>query len=213
MQIFLNSYYPIVHTNFGRNTSIKYGIHPLEDGSIRREPDFAHPLSTISGLCRPRTMKDIGLSTGDIIIYKTNGTHFLTAILEISNEFDTHEEAYGWLKAANYEIPTNNILTEPLPLELSHTLNYIDKIGKSEKLDRIIHNKWNQDYIQRGKNNKSSYFYLTKSIYNAIHSNLSDTQFIPIDKLLRSHYGTIPNTSWRPQKLTEAFYSDLLQII
>jgi len=211
MQIFLNSYYPIMHTAFGRSASFKHKIHPLEDGSIRREPDFSHPLPRVSGLCRPGTMKDIELGLGDILIYKTNRTHFLTAILEVFIEFDSHDKAHNWLQKANYCIPTNNILTDPLPLEKSHALDYIDRIGKSNKLDKAIHEKWNEDYLLRGKNKKSSYFFLTKPIYNAVHLNLNETDFVHIDKLLRSHYSSIPNTSWRPQELTESFYLDLIQ--
>lgn len=201
MAIYLNSYYPIIHTSFGRNSQITHAIHPLEDGSIRREPDFAHIFSPISGLCRPGSMKT--LEKGDIVIYKTNGTHILTAILRITEKFDSHETAFNWLEQNGIAIPSNNILVEPLPLDHSHVHGYMKRVGKMEKLDDAIHKKWNEEYLKRAIQKKSSYFFLTESIYNAVQSNLKKTEFFSIEPFLREHFEKVPQTNWRPEKLDE----------
>lgn len=212
MNVFINSYYPIIQTQFGRKASINFNIHPLEDGSIRREPDLRHKYPGISGLCRPGSMKDIRLSTGDIMIYKTNGTHYLAAILVVFKLFQNHQEAADWLKDRKYEIPSNNILVDPLPLDRSHVLNYVSKVGRSKRVNDLIHLQWNRDYMKRGQSNRSSYFFLTKSIYNAVHKELKKRDFISIDQVLRKHYGQIPNTAWRPQSITKDCYIDILKL-
>lgn len=210
MQIYLNSYYPISHTEFGVKAVADFGIHPLEDGSIRREPDFAHPLSPISGLCRPGSMKDF--KPGDIIIYKTNSTHFLTAVLEISNRFESHEEAADWLVQHSYELPSNNVLAPALPISHSHALGYMASVGKGARLDAAVHTKWNAEYIFRANDPKSSYFFTTESIYNVVQSK-KQKDFVTVDDFLRKSLGEIPRTNWRPIEVPKKIFSDLQKMI
>lgn len=209
MNILLNSYYPISHTDFGRKAVINWGIHPLEDGSIRREPDFAHMFAPISGLCRPGALGH--LQPGDVLVYKTNQTHILTAILKITRRFDSHHDAAKWLIENGYEIPSNNITANPLPLDHSHAHGYMKRVGKGIKLDAAIHNQWNQLYHERGTHPRSSYFFLTESIYNAVQSNLQPNDFFAIQDILRGGMGRIPNTNWRPEKISENVLSQIIK--
>lgn len=210
MGIYLNSYYPISHTDFGKQAVSNFGIHPLEDGSIRREPDFGHPLAPISGLCRPGSMK--GFKPGDIVIYKTNSTHLLTAVLEISKRFDSHEEAADWLVEKSYELPSNNITAPPLPISHSHALGYMASVGKGARLDAAVHTKWNAEYIFRAINTKSSYFFITNSIYNVVQHKVNK-DFIPLGDFLKEQIGEIPRTNWRPVELPKTTFTRLQEIV
>jgi len=211
MKIFLNSFYPITQTEYGRQAAQKYNIHPLEDGSIRREPDFCHPMPAISGLCRPRSMRDINLEEGDIMIYKSNGSHYLAAILKVHKSFDNHQGAANWLASNNYYVPTNNITIAALPLEKSHVMEFQHKVGRSKRGDEIIHKTWNEDYLDRGSKSNNSYFFLTEPIYNAIA--LNELNFIDLTATLRKYYTKIPNTALRPQPISVPCYEAILYLI
>jgi len=210
MAIYLNSYYPLEHTNFGRKAIEQFGFHPLVDGSIRREPDFEHPLSPISGLCRPGRMANFGPS--DFVIYKTNRSHILTAILEIDRRFDDHQQAANWLVENEYPIPTNNILSDPLPLDYSHAHRYMKTVGRREKLDHAIHYHWNATYLDRASRPKSSYFFTTKSLYNAVVSKVNPDKYIYLGDLLRTHMGQIPRTNWRPEPIPTEVLDEILKL-
>jgi hypothetical protein len=211
VSIYLNSYYPVGHTSFGNNAIKQFGLHPLIDGSIRREPDFSHPLSPISGLCRPGKMADF--HSGDIIVYKTNASHILTAVLELDGKFNTHQEAAEWLTLNGYAIPSNNILTSPLPLSQSHAHGYMNRIGTGKKLDDAIHSQWNNLYLERGSNPKNSYFYTTKSLYNAVADNVQPEHYVHIGDVLRQQMGSIPRTNWRPEPIPDEVLNEIMKLI
>lgn len=216
MNIFLNSYYPVTVTRFGRNASALNNIHPLEDGSIRREPDFRHPNPGISGLCRPRSMNDIGLSEGDIMIYKTNGTHILSAILRIIRRCEDHQSAADWFARRNHPVPSNNITVVSLSIRLSHARDFKDyhhRIGRSDRTDQRLTEGWDEGYQDRATHPNSSYFFITEPIYNAVSANIQPKEFIQIAPILRSHYGSVPNTAWRPQPVSQACYDDILFMV
>ena len=212
MKIFLNSYYPITATPFGRAAAKQFDIHPLEDGSIRREPDLTHVKPCISGLCRPRSMKDIKLEVGDIMIYKTNGSHQLAAILEVEHFFETHKDAADYFANHNLPVPSNNITRDPLPLEMSHIKDFQHAANGSDRLKERVLQTWDADYQDRGSKPGNTYFIMTRSIYNAVYDRIPLSDIIKIGDLLRRHFTSVPNTSWRPQLLNDDFYRDLLSI-
>lgn len=211
MSTYLNSYYPLCHTPFGRGAVEQFGLHPLIDGSIRREPDFSHPLSPISGLCRPGKMADF--KTGDTIVYKTNASHILTAVLEIDRKFDSHQEAAIWLAQNGHIISSNNILTDPLPLNESHAHGYMSKVGAGKRLDDAIHSQWDKVYVERAANPKSSYFFTTKSLYNAVSDNVQPENYLYIGDLLKQHMGSIPRTNWRPEPITDVVLNEIMKLV
>lgn len=211
MRIYLNSYYPISHTTFGSNAVKQFGLHPLIDGSIRREPDFSHPLSPVSGLCRPGKMADF--KTGDIIVYKTNASHVLTAVLEIVRKFDSHQDAATWLLQSGYIVPSNNILTDPLPLNQSHAHGYMSKVGVGKRLDDAIHSQWNKVYLERAASPKSSYFFTTKSLYNAVSDNVQRENYLYVGDLLKQHVGYIPRTNWRPEQISKEVFDEIMKLV
>lgn len=214
MAIFLNSYYPINCTKYGKKALKSFpALHPLEDGSIRREPDLKSQYPGVSGLCRPRSMSDIGLKEGDIIIYKTNKTHYLTAILRAVKKLDSHEEAKEWYENKNIVVPSNCILEPHLPIKKTHARDYLKKVGKSLKGDKILEKNWDESYQIRASNSKSSYFFITESIFNAVKDKNKD--FLKIDMVLREHSkdGKVNNTSFRPQELSKECYDEILNLI
>lgn len=214
MNIFLNSYYPINSTAYGRTTLKKYPeTHPLEDGSIRREPDFKSSFPGISGLCRPGKMNENKLKKDDIILYKTNRTHYLTAILKVVKRLETHQEAKEWFEAKGIEVPSNCILMDHLPLEKSHAKHNINPIYILNKDNKFISMIWESAYKERANDPKSSYFFITESIYNVVKDKKND--FLKIDSVLRKHSkdGKVNNTSFSPQELSKECYDEILNLI
>jgi hypothetical protein len=214
MKIFLNSYYPIICTSHGKKAVKHYlDLHKLEDGSIRREPDFNSLYPGISGLCRPRSMKDIGLKKGDIVIYKTNTTHYLTAILKVIKKLNSHQEAKEWYEKNEIRVPSNCILMPHLPIAKSHAKDYLKKVGKTKAGDIVLEKNWDKGYQKRAFHHTSSYFFVTEPIYNIVQD--IDENFIKVDTVLRNNSpdGKIPNTSFRPQKLSQDCYNDVLNLI
>lgn len=184
--------------SFGRNASILHSIHPFEYGSIRREPDFQHPYPGISGLCRPRSMNDIGLSEGDVMIYKTNGTHISSAILRVFRRYNDHQSAADWFAQHNLPVPSNNIKFDSLSIRLSRARDFKDyhhRIGRSERTDHRLTERWDEEFQDRATHPNSSYFFITEPIYNAVSDNLQSEGFIQIAPVLRSYYGSVPNTN------------------
>jgi len=107
----------------------------------------------------------------DIIVYKTNNSHILTAVLEIDARFETHQKAGEWLISNGYTVPSNNITVDPLSLDKSYGLGY-PRVGLTKELDNAIRARWDKTYLKRGANVKSSYFFITKSHYNAVKDNV-----------------------------------------
>lgn len=213
MNIFINSYLPIQHTKFGRQALNKYkDLHPLEDGSIRREPDFKNERPGISGLCRPGAMKSINLSLGDIIVYKTTRSHLLTAILEISEELSSHNEAQAWYKHNNLPIPSNCILENHLGVEKSHAKDFLNRVKNLPRNKKNIEEMWDCGYHKRA--NSDPYYFITKSIYNEVLSNVINDNYISLEDVLRSHFkGKLPSTQKTPAKLSLKCYSEILLLL
>lgn len=216
MNIYINSYQPICCTKFGRKAIEKYypDIHPLEDGSIRREPDFKNSNPGISGLCRPNSMKMIKLSKGDIIVYKTTGSHILTAILEVVEELKDHTAAQKWYQSNNLPVPSNCILEDHVGVEKSHAKDYLKEVKNLSANKGRIERKWNGGYKIRANDPKSSYFFITKPIYNAVHDNVKPIHFIKLESILRKYFnGGLPNTRKRPDSLSIECYQEILDLV
>lgn len=213
MNIFINSYLPIQHTKFGRQALNKYkGLHPLEDGSIRREPDFKNERPGISGLCRPGAMKSINLSPGDIIVYKTTRSHLLAAILEISVELSSHNEAQAWYKQNKLPVPSNCILAKNIGVEQSHANGFLNYIKNYPNNIKSIENMWDLSYQKRAKS--FPYFFITKPIYNAVLNNIIEANYINIEDILRTYFnGSLPPTQKIPAKLSLECYNEILLMI
>ena len=211
MKYILNTYHPISSTVCGRQAIDRFGYHPLEDGSIRREPDFTSSFPGISGLCRPGKLNSLNIEEGTIFIYKTVGTHFLTAILEITHCLDNHSEARNWYDKNESPVPTNCILVPHLKISQSHGGGWREDALSTFELRREAERLWDLEYQKRGKHPQSSYYFITKPIYNAV-KNISG-ELINIAPVLREHYGRIPNTEFRPREISsECFEQIILQI-
>ncbi|MDX2190782.1 MAG: hypothetical protein SFY32_13045 [Bacteroidota bacterium] len=214
--IYINSYYSLDSTWYGKKALSKFlDLHALEDGSIRREPDFKNHFPGVSGICRPGAMTNINLKEGDIIIYKTNELHYLTAILKVKKKLIDHQDAKRWYEINNLPIPSNCIFTKHLSIERSHAREFLLKVDKSKSIDKNIENQWDEAYKTRALNNKSSYFYITEPIYNAVKLNLQSSDFIILDKILKANSinNKIHNTSIKPQPLSLKCYMLILNKI
>jgi hypothetical protein len=112
---YLNTFRPLVNKPQGRRAVLEYGLPPLIDGSIRKEPDFLNPRPSISALCRTSKFAP-RLQPGDHIIYLTGkGKYFKNkpsswhgvAVLEVIKRFDSHAEAAVWYKDEALPLPNN----------------------------------------------------------------------------------------------------------
>ena len=134
MQIWLNSYRPLVIKPDGWKAIKKYGFHPFLDSSCRREPDFEAEPPSITALCRGRNFAP-HLQEGDIVIYlarkdrypylndSPKETHWrFVALLEIINHFDTHCKAAEWYTSQGRKLPSNCIVDGNHPLSLDKTV-------------------------------------------------------------------------------------------
>ena len=158
-------------------------------------------------------MNQIRLAPGDIVIYKTNHKHILSAILKVLLRFEDHHSAAEWFREKKLSVPTNNISVNSLSINYSHAREFLNKVCRSNKSDHILTQNWDSEYQIRSKNSKSSYFFITEPIYNAVYSNLDPTNNINIANVLRQHCGPVPNTAWRPQLISQDCYKDIMNLI
>jgi hypothetical protein len=125
---YLNSYDPLVSSEYGRQASERHCILPFVDGSIRREPDLEHRYPAISCLCRGRNFAP-RLREGDVVAYVTNKGTFgngrerrLTAVLQVKHLFASHPDAAAWYIARGLPLPNNCMVpgNRSKPLRESH---------------------------------------------------------------------------------------------
>lgn len=124
--IFLNSYRPLISSEPGRAAIKSYSQLKFVDASNRREPHLEGKYAYVSSLCRANKLVS-RLNIGDKIVYiTTKGKHLegtleehwcLTAILEIYKIFNSHQEAFQWLKENNLEIPSNCVVEGNMPID------------------------------------------------------------------------------------------------
>jgi hypothetical protein len=91
--------------------------------------------------------------------------------------------------------------------------DYQRQVGRNTQIDQKLTNSWDRGYQTRAINPNSSYFFITESIYNAVSTNVLQSNFINIGNLLRQHYGSVPNSGWRPQLISSACYNDILNLV
>lgn len=128
MSAYLVTYRPLCRTRAGREACTLFEIPPFVDGSCRREPDLQSEFPSISALCRAGQLAP-RLNVGDTVAYVTKlgrygeGIHHwrLTALLEVSERFDSHGEAAAWYRERGLSIPANCVVPSnpPLPLRLT----------------------------------------------------------------------------------------------
>jgi hypothetical protein len=151
------TYHPLCSTPQGRRVR---SDPPFADGSCRREPDLesAHP--SITALCRGRNFAP-RLRRGDRVAYVTcasRGKWRLTALLEIIERCETHEEAAQWYRSRKVPLPSNCMIPENPPLPLERT---IGKCGCS----RV--EQWDEEYQQRAR--EHPVFLISKPVWRELH--------------------------------------------
>lgn len=125
---YVNSFQPLVQTAEGREASVKHGLPPFIDGSIRREPDFEHPRPAITCLCRGGNFTP-RLRVGDYVVYLTVKGGFgrgsrhrrLVAILEVERILDSHPIAAEWYRAQGMLLPNNLMVPGNKANPISHS--------------------------------------------------------------------------------------------
>jgi hypothetical protein len=129
-RVFVNTYQPIVVTRYGIDACDRYGIPPMVDGSIRREPDLEHDWPSISCLCRKDKFA-ARLRVGDRVVYLTTKGRYgeaeprphwrLAAVLRVVRLFDSHAEAATWYEGRGLVLPSNCMVPGNRAVPLAHT--------------------------------------------------------------------------------------------
>ena len=127
--VYLVTFAPLAKTQAGRQAIARFGLPPFIDGSIRREPDFQHPLPAMTCLCRadkfvPR------LRTGDLVVHMTQRSAFglgriqqrLVSVLRVIAECGSHDEAAAYYRDHGMKLPGNLLVdgNGPEPFNRSH---------------------------------------------------------------------------------------------
>jgi hypothetical protein len=217
-KIRINSYRSLSSNAFGRMGIQKYNLPPFIDGSCRKEPDLESKFPSITSTCRKGKFCPI-LNIGDITVYLTiyKGMYLMTAILEVIEKFNSHEEGASWYLGKGLPLPSNCMVPEnpPKPIEMTtgrfDTLNQMNSFlslppqirdRKGEAIIRV----WNNDYMKRVR--EFPQFVITKPIYLDVWNPIS----ISPSELRQAFNGKIPGTQ-NPRKLKAEEYQFFLDII
>lgn len=153
--LYLNTFRPLVDTPAGASACEAECLPPFIDGSIRREPDFEHPLPVITCLCRSNRFAP-RLRPGDRVAYMTTKAKYdrqerhwrFVAILLVERLFESHSEAASWFVERGEPLP-NNLMVEgnpPNPLCRSHRRNKLRHLPEDE-----WHRQWDRGYRARAR--------------------------------------------------------------
>lgn len=203
MAIRLNTYRPLCINEHGRDAIERYGFPPFIDSSCRRDPDLENEDPAITSLCRGENFAPT-LSVGDIVVYMTNkgdygryskGSRVLTAILEVTKIYDSHEEAAQWYQSHGVSLPSNCVVPGNPPYNWDQTAGV-----NSRDFDNIA--EWDDFYQARA--HRIPTFVRTEIIYCELYSPrvLTDTMLIDI-------FGRVPNTQY-PPTISEHQFDKLL---
>ena len=151
MQIFLNSFEPLVKFRECREAIKEYKIPPFVDRSCRREPDFESQYPLITGLCRGDKFTK-RLHCGDIAIYRTKKGEYdapfrhwrIVAMLKVLQVLPNHETAAAWYQNRNLQLPNNCMVAETAPFPKTHTM----PLSKTKNRFTSIY-AWNAHYKRR----------------------------------------------------------------
>lgn len=138
---------------------MKLAIDPFVDGSIRREPDLEHEWPSISCLCRAGKFAP-RLAVGDAVAYLTKKGKYgdvpfrhwrLTAVLQVIEVLESHEQAAAWYRNHGYSLPNNCMVlgNPPNPIERSNRQH-----RDGQRLDdRTLIRWWDWGYGRRARAN------------------------------------------------------------
>jgi hypothetical protein len=197
---YLNSYAPLVASKAGREASMRYGIEPFVDGSIRREPDLEHDYPAISCLCRadkfaPRLKED------DIVAYMLRKDRYgqkerqrrLTAVLRVLAVRPSHIAGAAWYQERGLALPNNCLVhgNPAKPFEQSHHRHRTSNTLGPEQTYR----EWDVGYRARAM--RFPTFVVCERLYCDLSWNAPEVT----ESLLVAVFGCIPATR-NPRKWT-----------
>lgn len=202
--VFLVTYTPLVKNRRGIEAAAVYGYPPFVDGSCRREPDLQHPHPSISALCRFRAFAP-RLRSGDAVVYLTKkGRYFdersrhwrLTAVLEVSQRFESHRAAAAWYANQGHTLPGNCWVSENPPLPLTHTIQPSEHASLEE---------WDRLYKIRA--HRCGVFLAC----NALFVNLTAAAPIISESQMQTLFGRIPGTQ-NPPEISEHQLAAIMEL-
>lgn len=191
-RLFLNTYTPLVTSEYGRHVSQSMGLPPFIDGSIRREPDLQHQFPSISCLCRAGKFAP-RLQVADVVVYLSKKGRYedgnphrrLAAVIQVARLFDTHAEAAQWFRRSKLPLPSNCMVdgNPPLPLNMSHRITVYGGCSDGDCV-----RKWDSEYAGRARQ------YGRFVVCTPIHVDLGWSAPRVIDQDLKVVFGKVPGT-------------------
>jgi len=153
---YLNSFHPLVTTDQGLSATEKFRLPPFIDGSIRREPDFEHPMPGISCLCRAGKFAP-RLGRGDTVVYLAVKRRYggatahrrLVAILRVKEVLESHDDAAAWYCQHRLPLPSNCMAkgNACVPIARSHGQSPCQCIRGDAMRQRL----WDREYSNRAR--------------------------------------------------------------
>jgi len=197
-KFYLNTYTPLAHSMAGREASLRFGLLPFIDGSIRREPDLQHKWPAISCLCRADKFAP-RLRLGDFVVYMTCTGNWhkpgkelpprhrrLTAVLRAEALCDSHDEAAKWYRSRELPLPSNCVVpgNDAQALERSHRMTRF-RCAMSEG---ELHDTWDSAYQRRAENYPR--FVICEPLFISLGWDAPKVG----DTLLEDVFGKVPGT-------------------
>lgn len=217
----LNTYHPLAGTPEGPWRHRQPSLPPFADASCRREPDLESDYPTITGLCRPPSVRK--LEVGDVVIYTTvrdayDGTaahRRVTAVLRVIAAHRSHPSAADFFRARDLPLPRNLFVPNnpPLPLDMTEGFYWKKVDGRKVRVSpgapadepRILE-EWNTIYRQRRDKCQDVRIceIVFRDLWNgrAIDDHTVSTVFGD---------GGFPNTEHRPARIGRATAAALLR--
>ncbi len=192
MEVFLNSYNPLVRFPAGRQAIALYGLHPFVDYSCRREPDFEATYPSITALCRVDKLVP-RVQPGDLVVYLTTKDRHpgsevrhrrLVAILVVEKRFASHGEAAAWYRERGEPLPRNCMVPDNPRLAIELT-------APVTAFETDLH-RWDLQYYRHSRH--CGIFLACRADYLEL-----DNPPMVTDEMLGQAFGRVPGTQTPPK--------------
>ncbi|MBJ6145601.1 hypothetical protein [Hymenobacter sp. BT559] len=176
MAYYLNSYRPLIWTQFGQQAAINHNLPRFIDASCRREPDFESQFPSMTAICRG-SQGAVRLKEGDYVAYTTVKRNYepaaalgryLVGGFKVLKRYTTHEEAANWYRSKALSLPSNCFVDGNNPLNFNLTGGFLDTKSYAKELEELNKepdaiksfnyaqriNNWDAGYREKVNHNK-----------------------------------------------------------
>lgn len=216
----LNTYHPLAGTPEGPWRHRQPSLPPFADASCRREPDLESDYPTITGLCRPPSVRK--LEIGDVVIYTTVRDAYegiaahrrMTAVLRVIAAHRSHPSAADFYRTRDLPLPRNLFVPNnpPLPLDMTEGFYWTKVNGRKVRVapdgpadaPRILA-EW--DAIYRERRDRCQDVRICEIVFRDLWNGR-----IVDEQMISAIFGPdgFPNTEYRPARIGQTTAAALL---